>query len=106
MMSGWVKAHIDNTGDTVYLNLDHAVRIEQQSPGSTLVEFPNGPRIVGVSEAPDELLRRIGWVDSIQERRPGDPMPFRANLDILRSLRMIFGRPVTIQPQNKSAAMH
>jgi hypothetical protein len=55
-MSGWVKAHIDNTGDTVYLNLDHAVRIEQQSPGSTLVEFPNGPRIVGVSEAPDELL--------------------------------------------------
>jgi hypothetical protein len=73
MMSGWMKAHIDNTGDTVYLNLDHAVRIEQQSPGSTLVEFPNGPRIVGVSEAPDELLRRIGWVDSIQERRPGDP---------------------------------
>jgi hypothetical protein len=36
----------------------------------------------------------------------GIRMPFRANLDILRSLRMIFGRPVTIQPQDKSAAMH
>jgi hypothetical protein len=100
MMSGWVKAHIDNTGDTGYLNLDHAVRIEQQSPGSTLVEFPNGPRIVGEAK----LLMSSCAVSRSVAR--GIRMPFRANLDILRSLRMIFGRPVTIQPQNKSAAMH
>jgi hypothetical protein len=34
-MSAWVTATIDNTGETVYLNLDHAAQMERRGPHAT-----------------------------------------------------------------------
>ena len=40
-MSAWVRATVDSSGETIYLNLDHADRMQRQGPDSscTSVQF-------------------------------------------------------------------
>ena len=56
-MSASVKATIDNRDETIYLNLDLAVRIERpQTRDYTIIQFVSGAGSQTVKETPEELL--------------------------------------------------
>jgi hypothetical protein len=55
-MSAWVRATIDNTGETVYVNLDHAARMERGGPNAscTLIQFLEHRLPMSVRETPED----------------------------------------------------
>ena len=61
-MSAWVRATVDSSGETIYLNLDHADRMQRQGPDSscTSVQFFEQRLLVTVRETPEELIHQIG----------------------------------------------
>ena len=60
-MSTWVRATVDNRDETVYLNLDLAVRIERpQNRNYTVIQFVSGAGSQpAVKETPEELLAQV-----------------------------------------------
>jgi hypothetical protein len=61
-MSAWVRATIDSSGETVYVNLDHAARMERRGPNEnyTVIQFLEQRLAATVRESPEELLNQIG----------------------------------------------
>jgi hypothetical protein len=61
-MSAWVTATIDNTGETIYLNLDHAAQMERRGPHATYtaIQFVVPGLMATVRETPENLLNQIG----------------------------------------------
>jgi len=61
-MSTWVTATIDNTGETIYLNLDHAAQMERRGPHATYtaIQFVVPELMATVRETPETLINQIG----------------------------------------------
>ena len=61
-MSAWVRATVESSGETIYLNLDHADRMQRQGPNAnyTSVQFFEQRLTVSVRETPEELINQIG----------------------------------------------
>jgi hypothetical protein len=61
-MSAWVRATVDSSGETIYLNLDHADRMQRQGADSscTSIQFFEQRLLVTVRETPEELIHQIG----------------------------------------------
>ena len=59
-MTGWVRASQDPSGETVFLNLALAVRMERRpGAGYTTVEFLPPARSQSIKEAPDQLIAQF-----------------------------------------------
>ena len=61
-MSDWVTATIDPNGETVFLNLSLAIKMERRAhTKSTTIQFagPTGASLQSVREMPNELLAQI-----------------------------------------------
>ena len=60
-MFAWIRATVDNRDETVYLNLDLAVRIERpQNRNYTVIQFVSGAGSQpAVKETPEELLAQL-----------------------------------------------
>jgi hypothetical protein len=58
----WVRATVDSSGETIYLNLDHADRMQRQGRNSsyTSIQFFEQRLMVTVRETPEELINQIG----------------------------------------------
>jgi hypothetical protein len=62
-MSAWVRATIDNRDETIYLNLDVAVRIERPTTRNyTIIQFMSGAGSQTVKETPEELLTQLKYL--------------------------------------------
>ncbi len=61
-MSAWVRATVESSGETIYLNLDHADRMQRQGTNAsyTLIQFFEQRLTVSVRESPEELINQIG----------------------------------------------
>jgi hypothetical protein len=59
-MSAWVTATIDNTGETIYLNLRHAAQMERRGPNATYTAIQFVVPGLMVRETPEDLINQIG----------------------------------------------